>query len=122
MPASAFRVTADLIVALHAGFVIFVLLGGLLALRWRRLAWVHVPAAVWGIAIEFGGWICPLTPLEDHLRQRGGVPPHGGDFIEHYALPLLYPANLTRSWQWSLGGLALAVNALIYWRLLMRRR
>ena len=122
MPASAFRVAADLIVALHAGFVLFVMLGGLLALRWRRLAWVHVPAAVWGIAIEFGGWICPLTPLEDHLRQRGGVPPYGGDFIEHYALPLLYPANLTRSWQWSLGSIALAVNALIYCRLLMRRR
>src|ERR1035437_8241647 len=110
MPASALRVAAALIVALHAFFVLFVMLGGLLALRWRRLAWVHVPAAVWGIAIEFGGWMCPLAPLEDHLRQRCGVPPYGADFVEHYALPLLYPASLTRSWEWSLGSIAVAVN------------
>ena len=84
-----FRAAADLVVALHALFVVFVLLGGLLVVRWPRLVWVHVPAAAWGVFIEFRGWICPLTPLENYLRQRGGSSAYQGEFIEHYLLPLL---------------------------------
>ena len=111
-----FRVAADLVVLLHTGFVLFVALGGLVVLRWRRLAWIHVPAVLWGAMIEFGGWICPLTPLENYLRERSGMAMYQGDFIEHYILPALYPANITRAWQLVLGSVALAVNAAIYWR------
>jgi hypothetical protein len=122
MQSRSFRVLADAIVTLHIGFVLFVLLGGLLVLRWRWVAWLHVPAAVWGVVIEYGGWACPLTPLENYLRQRGGLAAYPGDFIEHYALPLLYPTQLTRGAQMLLGSLALAVNGLVYWRLIRTRR
>jgi hypothetical protein len=114
---AAFRATADLVVLVHVVFVVFVVLGGLLVARWPRLAWVHVPAAVWGVFIEFRGWICPLTPLENYLRQRGGSSAYQGDFIEHYMLPLLYPANLTSRVQVWLGSLALMVNVALYWRI-----
>jgi hypothetical protein len=106
----------------HIGFVLFVVLGGLLVLRWHRLAWVHVPAVVWGVTIEWAGWICPLTPLETSLRRRGGATGYQGDFIEHYLLPLLYPAQLTRAWQIVLGGIPLAVNVLAYWWILREAR
>lgn len=121
MTSSALRVAADLIVLLHAAFVLFVLAGGPLALRWRGIMWVHVPAAVWGIAIEFAGWVCPLTPLENYLRRRSGLAPYAGDFIEHYIVPLLYPPGLTRGAQVLLGTLALAVNGLVYWQLFRTR-
>ena len=111
-----FRVATDLVVLLHTGFVLFVVLGGLLVLRWRRLAWAHVPAVLWGAMIEFGGWICPLTPLENSLRERSGMVMYQGDFIEHYIVLALYPANITHAWQLVLGSVALAVNAAIYWR------
>ncbi len=122
MPASLFRVAADLVVAGHVVFVIFVVLGSLLARRWRWVMWLHVPAAVWGVAIEFGGWLCPLTPLENYLRERAGVTGYRGDFIEHYIVPLLYPARLTRGSQLLLGGLALAINVVVYWRVLRSPR
>jgi hypothetical protein len=109
------QLAADIVVLVHVGFVLFVVLGGLLVLRWRRLAWLHVPAVVWGVTIEWAGWICPLTPLEHSLRRRGGATGYRGDFIEHYLLPLLYPAQLTREWQTMLGGAALAVNVFVYW-------
>jgi hypothetical protein len=115
MAPSAFRLAADAIVVIHFAFVLFVVLGGLLVLRWRWMAWLHLPAAAWGVLIEYANWICPLTPLENYLRERGGVGGYAGDFIEHYVLPLLYPARLTRSAQLLLGSLALALNALIYW-------
>jgi len=117
---SVLRLAADVLVAVHAAFVVYVTLGGLLVLRWPRTAWAHVPAVIWGITIEFGGWVCPLTPIENHLRQRGGSAGYEGDFIEHYVLPLLYPVSLTRSSQMLLGSLALIVNAAVYWRLLNR--
>jgi hypothetical protein len=106
---------ADLVVVAHAAFVAFVVLGGLLVLRWRRLAWVHLPAAIWGVIVEFAGWICPLTPLENYLRQRGGTPAYQGDFIERYVMPLLYPAHLTRQRQILLGSFAIVVNLFVYW-------
>lgn len=122
MSSSALRIAADVVVAAHVGFVAFVMLGGFLALRWRWLMWLHVPAAVWGVAIEFGGWICPLTPLENYLRQHGGGTAYRGDFIERYIVPLLYPARLTDRFQMILGSLALAVNVFAYWRLFRRVR
>lgn len=117
----SYRLLADLVVVVHIGFVLFVALGGLLVMRWRRAAWVHLPAAAWGVLIEYSGWICPLTPLETELRERAGEARYSGDFIAHYALPLLYPEKLTRMTQIVLGSAALVLNAVVYWRILRRR-
>jgi Protein of Unknown function (DUF2784) len=108
-------ILADVVVGLHVGFVLFVVLGGLLVLRWPRVAWLHLPAAVWGALIEFAGWICPLTPLENRLRQASGASEYAGGFVEHYLLPVLYPAELTRGVQYVLGAGVLVVNAVVYW-------
>lgn len=105
---------------LHAGFVIFVILGGFVALRWRRLSVVHVPAALWGVTIEYTGRVCPLTPLENSLRARAGSAGYSGGFIDHYVLSRLYPAGLTLHGQLALGTAALAVNVVAY-SLIVRR-
>jgi hypothetical protein len=115
------RVLADLVVGLHALFVVFVVAGGLLALRWPWVAAAHLPAAVWGALIEFQGGICPLTPLEKSLRAAAGQTGYDGGFIEHYVLPVLYPAGLTRGVQLVLGSLVIVVNLVVY-GLLIRRR
>ena len=112
---------ADAVLVLHLAFVLFVVLGGLLALRWPRAAWAHLPAAAWGVAIELGGWICPLTPLENELRSRAGEPAYHRDFIARYLLPAIYPEGLTREVQVALGLVALLLNLSIY-RLVLRRR
>jgi hypothetical protein len=112
---------ADLVVVIHFAFVLFVVLGGLLVLRWPWLAYVHLPAAVWGTLIEFAGWICPLTPLEKSLRQGAGGEGYSGSFVEHYILPLLYPTALTRNIQLLLGTGVLLVNLVIYAFVLRRR-
>ena len=117
-----FRIAADLVVTLHAAFALFVALGALLAFRWRRVMWAHLPAAVWGVLIELSGWVCPLTPLEQALRQRSGEGAYSGDFIEHYVVPTLYPAHLTRETQLAIGSIALVFNVLMYSCLLSRRR
>lgn len=117
-----YRILAHLVVAAHLGFVLFVLLGGLLALRWRRVAWIHLPAAAWGVAIEWFGWICPLTPLENQLRRLGGLAGYEGGFLERYVLPVLYPADLTREVQIGLGFAALLVNVVVYATLIVRAR
>ena len=109
-----YRAFADAVSVVHLAFVLFVVLGGLLVLKWPRLAWLHVPAAVWGVLIEYAGWICPLTPLENSLRARGGEAGYSGGFIEHYVQPVLYPAGLTRGTQIVLGSLALLVNLTAY--------
>ena len=117
-----YRALADLILALHLVFVLFVVLGGLLVLKWPRIAWLHIPAAIWGVLIEFTGWICPLTPLENSLRTRGGEAGYSGGFIEHYIQPLLYPAGLTRSTQVVLGSVVLALNLTAYGIMVSRMR
>jgi hypothetical protein len=116
-----FGLLADAVVAVHFTFAVFVPLGGLLVLRWQRVAWLHVPAAVWGVLIELAGLTCPLTPLENLLRARAGRTVYQGGFIEQYLLPVLYPAGLTRSMQLALGIAALAINAVVYWRVLRHR-
>jgi hypothetical protein len=113
---------ADLLVVVHLGFVLFVAAGGLLVLRWPRVAWLHLPAAVWGAWIELSGGICPLTPLEQSLRTRAGEAGYSGDFVSHYILPVLYPAGLDRGAQLVLGALVVAVNLAIYAGVLRRRR
>jgi hypothetical protein len=105
---------ADLVVILHFAFVLFVVLGGLLVFRWPRLAYVHLPVALYGALIELVGWICPLTPLEKRLRESAGLQGYQGGFVEHYILPVLYPAGLTRGVQWVLGVLVLGINLVIY--------
>lgn len=118
----AYLALADLVAVIHALFVLFVVLGGWLALRWRWLPWLHLPALAWGAAVELGGWICPLTPLENWLRQAGGEAGYGTDFIGQYLLPLLYPPALTRALQMALGGAVLAANGVIYGLLWRRAR
>jgi hypothetical protein len=117
-----YRVLADVVVLVHGVFVLFVVLGGLLVIARPRLAWIHIPCAVWGALIEFAGWICPLTPLENALRQRAGEAGYSGGFVEHYVLRALYPAGLTREVQWVLGTLVAIVNIAAYAYILTRRR
>lgn len=115
-----YRVLADLVLGVHLAFIVFVVAGGFAALRWPRLVWPHLPAAVWGAAVELGGWLCPLTPLEVRLRELGGAGGYGESFVERYLLPLVYPAALTRELQVALGVVVLALNLLAY-TLLWRR-
>src|SRR5215204_38861 len=113
------RGAADVVLVVHLAFVLFVVLGGLLVLRWPRVAWAHVPVALYGAAIEFVGFICPLTPLEVALRRRGGEAGYEGGFIEHYVTATLYPTGLTREVQLVLGTAVLALNGIVYfvwWR------
>ena len=105
---------ADLVVVLHSLFVLFVVFGGLLVLRWPKLAYVHLPVAAYGVLIEFVGWVCPLTPLEKRLRESAGQQGYEGGFVEHYILPLLYPPGLTRGVQLVLGALVIIINLTIY--------
>ena len=105
---------ADLVVLFHVAFVVFAVLGGLLALRWQRFLWIHLSAVVWAASVEFAGWVCPLTPLENWLRERGGENAYRSDFIARYILPVLYPEGLTRELQIALGVFVILVNLAIY--------
>lgn len=109
-----YRIAADFVLITHFAFVLFVVLGGFLALRWPRLAWVHLPVALYGAIIEFLGFICPLTPLENSLRQRGGEAGYSGGFIDHYITATIYPSGLTRGIQLVLGVGVLVLNAVVY--------
>ena len=115
-----FRLAADAVVTFHLLFILFVLLGGLLVLRWPWAALLHLPAMAWGAAVEFLHLYCPLTPLENALRSRAGDQGYDGGFIEHYLIPLIYPAGLTPQIQLWLGGIVLLINASVYGALLVR--
>ncbi|MES9936568.1 MAG: DUF2784 domain-containing protein [Sedimenticola sp.] len=115
------RLGADLVLLIHFSFILFVVLGGLLVLRWNRLAWLHVPSVIWGVTIDAMGWICPLTPLENSLRIAGGERGFEGGFIEHYLLPLIYPLGMSRGEQITLAMLALLLNLAIYTIIVKRR-
>ncbi|MGI9627782.1 MAG: DUF2784 domain-containing protein [Longimicrobiales bacterium] len=117
-----YRVAADLVLVLHLLFIVFVIAGGLLGLRWRWTPWLHLPAVVWGVALEFFGWICPLTPLENSLRQASGAQGYEGGFIEHYILSIIYPRGLTPEIQIALGVIVLVINVAVYGVILRRRR
>jgi len=116
-----YRLGAQLVVLTHFGFVVFVVLGVLFVLRWRSLMWVHLPVALWGVLIEFGGWVCPLTPLENWFRHKAGRANYSGGFLDHYLFALLYPDGLTRTVQIALGVLVLAINLVGYWYVFSRR-
>lgn len=117
-----YALLADCVVIAHLAFVALVVCGAFLALRWRRLLWVQVPAALWGAAVELANWPCPLTPLEIALRRAGGRAGYAGGFVEHYLVPLLYPAAFSRELQLLLGAGVVAINALAYALLLRRLR
>jgi hypothetical protein len=116
------KILADAIVVIHFLFIIFVICGGLLVLRWPKMAIAHLPAAVWGAAVEIFGWLCPLTPLENRFRDLAGETAYSGDFIGRYLLPVIYPENLTAEIQYILGGLVITVNVMIYYIVIRRRR
>lgn len=118
----AWRLLADAVLVFHLAFIAFAVAGGLLAFRRPRIAWLHLPVLGWAALVEFTGWICPLTPLENRLRALGGAAGYEGGFIEHYLLPLIYPAALTRELQWTLGAGLVAFNAVVYFLLWRRRR
>lgn len=107
---------------MHLAFILFVLAGGLLALWRPRIAWLHLPAAAWGALIEITGWICPLTPLENHFLERAGEAPYRGDFIAHYLASIIYPASLTPAIQKMLGGAVIVLNCIIYALVVARAR
>jgi hypothetical protein len=109
-----YRFLADAVLVAHALFVLFVVLGGIAVIRWPRVAIVQIPAAVWGALIEFRGWICPLTPLENSLRRLGNEEGFSGGFVEHYLLRTRYPAGLTDRTQWILGTLVIVINLTAY--------
>lgn len=116
-----YRLLADLTLLAHFAFIIFVLLGGLLVLKWPQVAWLHIPAALWGALTEFFSLPCPLTPLEKHFQRLAGDTPYEGDFIARYLLPLIYPAGLTPTVQIVLGAIVVVLNIVIYGWLLARQ-
>jgi Protein of Unknown function (DUF2784) len=118
-----YRLLADLTVGLHLLFILYVLGGGLLIWRSRRFAIPHLTCVAWGVYIELvPDTVCPLTPLENHLLRRAGESGYSDGFVEHYLLPILYPANLTSEVQWVLAGLVVLVNTLVYGLAWSRRR
>lgn len=120
--AGVYVVLAGVVVALHLAFVIFAAAGALLALRWPRVPWLHIPAAAWAASIEFSGGICPLTPIENALRAKAGLAYYSGDFIARYLFPVLYPAGLTREAQVASGLVVLAANVGLYIFVYTRRK
>ena len=116
------HLAADAVLLLHLGFILFVLLGGLLVLRWRWAPLLHLPAAAWGVYVELSGGLCPLTPLENRLRIAAGEAGYTGGFIEHYLLALIYPAGLTPQIQYVLAAVVVGVNGLAYAWVWRRRR
>ena len=114
------RLVADLLVVIHLGFILFVVGGGFLVIKWRWVCFLHLPAALWGALIELQGWLCPLTPLEQRLRLAAGEQGYTGGFIQHYLLPLIYPEALTRDIQIGLGVLVIVVNLAAYAWVLVR--
>jgi hypothetical protein len=117
-----YRVLADAVLILHLAFILFVVLGGWLAAIRPKLIWLHLPVVAWGALVELMGLTCPLTPLENWLRDRGGETGYSGGFIDHYLTPLMYPAGLTRGMQLALGGFVIAINLAAYAMIWYRRR
>ncbi len=121
-----YSILSRLIVLLHFAFILFVLFGALLVLKWPKIAWLHVPLALWGIIVEYFNFICPLTPWENHFRKLAGSTVYESGFIAHYIIPLMYPEALSRNLQFILGSVVLLINCLIYGirirRLIIKRK
>jgi hypothetical protein len=117
-----YRLLADLILLSHCAFVAFAMLGGLLALRYPHVLWLHLPAFLWSVYVQWANRICPLTPLENYLRLLGGEAGYAGGFIEHYVLEVLYPDNLTLTLRYALGVVLIAMNFAVYACVIFRKR
>ncbi len=117
-----YRIIADLIVLIHFGFILFVVAGGFLVIKWQKVSFLHIPAVIWGVLIEFAGTICPLTPLENKFRLAGGEAGFSGGFIDKYITSLIYPEGLTRGVQILLGFVVIVINISIYGYLLRKRK
>ncbi len=116
---------ADIVLITHTLFIIFVIFGGLLVLKWHKVMWLHIPCALWGALIEFFSWVCPLTYLENYLRGSSHANFHEGSFIQHYLLPIIYPAGLTTEIQILLGVIVIVINIFVYtivWRISTRNK
>lgn len=109
-----YKLLADLTVLMHLAFILFVVLGGLFVLRWKKVMWVHIPIAIWGVVVEYFDILCPLTPLENHFRELSGNVTYETGFIEQYIIPVMYPAGLNRNLQFILGSLVIVFNICIY--------
>jgi Protein of Unknown function (DUF2784) len=116
-----FHLLADAVVLLHLGFILFMMIGGLLVLRWPRTAWLHLPIALWGVLVQWMSWTCPLTPLERWFRAAAGATTYSGGFVQHYVVPVLYPLGIGLPGHLALGLAVLGANALIYGAFLRRR-
>ncbi|MFU8842962.1 MAG: DUF2784 domain-containing protein [Bacteroidales bacterium] len=115
-----YQLLADLTLVLHLIFILFVMMGALFVLKWRWFALIHAPAAIWGALIEFMGWICPLTPLENSFRHKAGQSGYEEGFIDHYLIPIIYPQGLTSNLQFILGAGVIVLNIAIYWFVIKR--
>jgi hypothetical protein len=116
-----YRIAVDIVVITHMGFIVFAVFGGLLS-RWHiKIAWIHIPVLAWATVVEVSGWICPLTPLENHFRLLAGHEGYRGGFLEHYLIPVIYPAGLTRPIQLALALFLILFNLIIYWPLIRSR-
>jgi hypothetical protein len=117
-----YRYAADAVLLLHLAFITFAVFGGLMAIWWRKILFIHLPAAAWGVFVEFTGRVCPLTSLENTLRIKSGIAEYSESFVEHYLLRIIYPEDLTREIQYFLGALVVIVNIVIYLWLFYRLR
>lgn len=109
-----YQILANFIVVIHFVFICFVVLGGFLVIRWRWMSFLHLASVAWAVLIEFKGWICPLTPLEQNLRHAADNAGYTGGFIEHYITPLIYPEGLTPTLKFAIGTFVLVINLAIY--------
>jgi len=116
------RIAADAVLVLHLSFILFVVGGALLVMRYSWIVWLHVPAALWGAWVEFDNRVCPLTVLENLFRQRAGQSGYTESFVEHYLVPVIYPPGLTRTAQFWLAAILISINVALYSLWLLRRR
>jgi uncharacterized protein DUF2784 len=120
--ATIYHLLADSVILIHFAFILFVVFGGFLCLGWRKLVWVHAPAVIWGAAVEWAGWICPLTPLENWFLVRAGSTSYSGGFVAQYIMPVIYPIQLTRQTQILLALSVILLNVLIYFVIFFKRK
>jgi hypothetical protein len=111
-----YKLAANALALIHFAFIAFVIFGGLLLLKWPKVMWLHVPAAVWGALIEFAGWYCPLTSMENAMLRRAGQSGYSDGFVAHYLFRVIYPAGLTRGLEIAIGVFVLVVNVSVYVR------
>jgi len=117
-----YKPLADLVMLLHFGFILFSVLGALLVMRWPRLVWLHLPAVLWAMTIEFYGGVCPLTPLENWLRMMAGEGGYSESFIAHYIGAVIYPGEITTGIKIMLGMAVLVVNLVLYGWIIKQQR